>query len=79
MRPGSASVTVHFVRQRLPLFSLWPTNTAPGRIASPVRNSIATASSASDANVDRSVMSSYTRSGLALISTVAVADGSVIV
>lgn len=74
-RPGSASVTVHVVVQRRPPFSLRPTNTAPLRTSSPLRNCIATTSSASEASVGRSVISPYTRSGLASISTVTVTEG----
>src|SRR6516165_12775906 len=79
-RPGSAAaaVAVHFVVHRWPPFSLRPTNTAPGPTALPLRHSIATGSSASEVNVDRSVMSPYITSGRASISTLAVTHGSFI-
>jgi hypothetical protein len=51
---------------------LWPVNTAPGRTESPLRQRIATVSSAHSAGVGRSVISAYTASGLASICTVAV-------
>lgn len=52
-----------------------PLNSAPGRAASPFRHCIATVSSAISASVGKSVMSAQTKSGPALMWTVAVADG----